>query len=307
MPRLLYQIVGDLDYENILEKNLEQVRNDFCFDEIISSENKEVGKDLNYYYNQLASWFAYGRCEKYDRRIVKSVEGEVKKIGDRKVIFYSVPNERFLILNELEQKYVEDYFFLKIVPKPLAKDEELEPEVDEFIDKLFQSHEKAKQKYAKEFARYKEYTREKIYEKIKNNTVFLNMQMKELPFISVNNEINKYYDWSYIPCTTYFIPESSNYLSIQTLLPMMRHELNHTFNILTGRTKEGMELYSLLLFKQAGLYSCADIIDCVGIDLACFMEDWHEFGRRCKSSIEAYQSEIGDSPVRKIKEILRSF
>ncbi|MEM5829835.1 MAG: hypothetical protein QW040_03875 [Candidatus Aenigmatarchaeota archaeon] len=312
MPRLLYQIVGDIEYRDSVEKILEEVKKDFCFDEIIISENKRISEDLDFYYNQLSSLFKNGECEKYGRRIVKSVEEEIKNIGDRKVVFYYLPDRRFLELKELEEKYFVEWLLSEAIPLettnslPKSK-KEIEIEIKKMMDEILQLHERVKQKYLKEFLSYREYTREEICGKIKSLPVFLSIPVKTLPFISKNEEISKYYDWSYAPCTVCFIPGDSNRFSIQTLLPTMRHEFNHTFNSLTTRTEEGRELLSLLFPKQASLNSCADVVNCVGIDLAFYMEGWYELGRHCKFSIEDYQREIGDLSVRRIRGILKSF
>lgn len=292
---LFYEVIGTCEYLPELEQSLDRVSEEFSFEE------KRLSKSFTH--NALES---FRNQIRYAGPITMPPHtySEIKKIGDRKVFFFC-NNGLFDFCKGREVELAKDLYepsSLKVKESEVPTDEELPSEVKSFLEEIMvEGVERGKRALKKYEAKIKpeEYNVEDIVEKDLTCPAVIPLPWSQLLFTSSNKDVNRYYDWSFHPYVQLIIPSTKPHKTFSTyeISPTAKHEILHTFHRVTDRTEVGKDIHAMELFIPQGFNSCADMNNCVGIDLAFYIKGWRKLGNLCKKSVDCYQKEFGDVPL----------
>jgi len=293
---LFYEVLGKCEYLPQLELSLNEVVEDMFFKEKRRSDR--IGPPVELIIDQL----------KYPKHLIMppNTYGEVEKFGDRK-LFFLCDDRLYDFLKKRDIKTAKEMFSpdkSRVTDKGAKRirDVELPDEMKKFIDEVM---EEGVTRARKAFEKYNvistRYDVDDIIRKEMEHPVLAPFPVSPPIDIPSDDDINKYYDWTFFPYNVYIIPSASSHgsFSIDTFSPTGKHELLHTMQSVTIRTEEGQDINAMRMFLQQDMTSCADFTGCIGVDLAFFMEGWNRLGRLCRKSVETYQEELGDIPLTK--------
>lgn len=298
MSSLFYQFTGELPYEKDVLLTLSSVKQELHFTKMSEHSDKNV---LSLTPHMLSA-FTDGH-----RRIDYSPA--LEKIADRKVIFVSVKDDGFQLLKSRDITRTGEYFSDKEIS--VNPDYNVSMSNDPFdrvlrttVSQIMQSEKIGKVQYSELLKRHKKYTLAEILSVEKNLPVFLGASPQNVNWRPENKELANLYAWQHTSHLWFVLPKNRSLIYLDSLGPVLKHELNHTFNQLNiDDGTEGRNLYTAGLDVMSNWGSCADVVDCVGVCLAFFMERWEHLGARCNSSIEAYQKKLGEMPIKPFKKL----
>jgi hypothetical protein len=293
---LFYEVLGTCEYLPKLKQSLDEVSEELSFE----------GKRLSKRFTRSAVESVRNQIRYFAPITLPShTYSEIRKFGDRKIFFWC-NNALYDFCKEREIKMCRDLFepsSLIVKESEVPSGEGLPSEVKNFIEKTLiggiKRGEKALKKYEDKI-KPKKYDVEDIVEKDMTHPSVIPLPWAQPLFTSSNKDVNRYYDWTFYPYFTMVIPSTKFHKKFLTseISPTSKHELLHTFQRVTNRTEEGQDIKAMELFIPQGFISCADMNECVGVDLAFYMEGWRNLGKLCKKSVDSYQKEVGDVPVK---------